>query len=192
MVLPGGSAPHAGPGNHRVVERSGPLLKRPWELCRKKKVGAILKCYPEDDQRAGTTGLQGHSIVFCPGSRAELPKMADDFFQVSQVGSASVVSLTLPETTDSNEFDRLNEDILVVFADRPGGNWVLDVTGLDYMGSSALGLLVNIRQRVIQSGGQLVLCGLSPQLLRVFRTCCMERLFRISKTRAEAVKSIAL
>ena len=117
--------------------------------------------------------------------------MAEDFFQVAQVGPASVVSLTLPESTDSNEFDRLNEDILVVFAERPDARWILDVTGLDYMGSSALGLLVNIRQRVIQGGGQLILCGLSPQLLRVFRTCCMERLFRIVKTQAEAVKAIS-
>jgi anti-anti-sigma factor len=58
------------------------------------------------------------------------------------------------------------------------------------MGSSALGLMVNIRQCILQAGGDLVLCGLSPQLLRIFRTCCMERLFRISKTQADALKVV--
>jgi anti-anti-sigma factor len=116
--------------------------------------------------------------------------MADDYFQVTQIEDAQVVSLRLPESTDSNEFDRLNEMVLQVFDTRPQARWVLDVSGLDYMGSSALGLMVNIRQRVMKSRGQLVLCGLSPQLLRIFRTCCMERLFKISKTRADALKAV--
>jgi anti-anti-sigma factor len=67
---------------------------------------------------------------------------------------------------------------------------VLDVSRVDYMGSSALGLMVNVRQRVAKSGGRLALCGLSPQLLRIFRTCCLERLFHISKTRAEAIEAV--
>jgi stage II sporulation protein AA (anti-sigma F factor antagonist) len=116
--------------------------------------------------------------------------MADDYFQLTVIEEANVVSLRLPEATDSNEFDRLNELVLEVFTSKPQARWVLDVSGLDYMGSSALGLMVNIRQRIIKARGQLVLCGLSPQLLRIFRTCCMERLFKISKTRADALKAV--
>lgn len=116
--------------------------------------------------------------------------MADEYFQVTQVSGVQVVALKLPESTDSNEFDRINEQLPEVFASGPHGRWVVDLSGLHYMGSSALGLMVNIRQRVIQSGGDLVLCGLSPQLLRIFRTCCMERLFRISKTQADALRAV--
>jgi stage II sporulation protein AA (anti-sigma F factor antagonist) len=116
--------------------------------------------------------------------------MSDDYFHVSQVGGVQIVALKLPESTDSNEFDRINEQLLDVFGGGPRGRWVVDLSGLHYMGSSALGLMVNIRQRILQSGGDLVLCGLSPQLLRIFRTCCMERLFRISKTQADALRAI--
>lgn len=114
--------------------------------------------------------------------------MAGDFFEVTQVGSANVVALKLPLEVDSDEFDWINEQMLGIFDSRPHERWVLDVSGLNYMGSSALGLMVNIRQRISQSGGQLILCGLSPQLLRVFRTCCLERLFHIVKTRADALR----
>lgn len=115
--------------------------------------------------------------------------MAEEYFQVAQVGAANVISLRLPEATDSNEFDRLNEQVLEVFEGRPKGLWILDLSSLDYMGSSALGLMVNIRQRILKTRGQLVLCGLSPQLLRIFRTCCMERLFRIARSQADAMKT---
>ena len=64
---------------------------------------------------------------------------------------------------------------------------MLDLTRLCYAGSSVLGLIVNIRQRVKQGGGRLVLCGLSDRLLQIFRTCSLERLFVIRRTEADAV-----
>lgn len=118
--------------------------------------------------------------------------MPEDFFQVTQVGDARVVALTLPQSIDSKEFDRLNEEMLGIFAAQPQARWVLDLSGLGYMGSSALGLMVNIRQRIKQSGGQLVLCGLSSRLLQIFRTCCMERLFSITKTKQDALRAVGV
>lgn len=114
--------------------------------------------------------------------------MDSDLFHVSQSGSTTVVELILPHTMESSEFDRLNESLLQLVAQRTGGSWVLDLSHLSYMGSSVLGLMVNIRQRVKQGGGRLFLCGLSPRLLQIFRTCCLERLFSLNHTRAEALK----
>ena len=116
--------------------------------------------------------------------------MPESFFRVTRSESANVVALTLPEALDSKEFDRINEEMLAIFGTRPRERWVLDLSGLSYMGSSALGLMVNIRQRVKGAGGELVLCGLSPRLLRIFQTCCMERLFRITRNQADALKYV--
>ena len=117
--------------------------------------------------------------------------MASEFFRIQQDGSVNVVELSLPQQLDSEEFDRLNEALLAVFGKQPGGRWVLDLSGLSYMGSSALGLMVNVRQRVRDAGGRLALCGMSPRLLRVFQTCSLERLFVIKSERAEAVRAVA-
>jgi len=50
---------------------------------------------------------------------------------------------------------------------------------------------VNLRHRTKKAGGKLVLCGLAPRLIEIFRTCCMERLFTITRTRPEAVRLTA-
>jgi anti-sigma B factor antagonist len=113
--------------------------------------------------------------------------MSANLYRHSKVGTVNVVDLTLPHTLDIEEFDRLNESILELIRGEPQGQWVLDLSQLSYMGSAALGLLVNLRQQIKQSGGRLVLCGLSPQLLQIFKTCCMEKLFRIVKSRKDAV-----
>jgi anti-anti-sigma factor len=116
--------------------------------------------------------------------------MSNDYFQISQNGSTRVVALRIPPSVDSRDFDMLNDELLLALDVQPGGAWIIDVSGVTYMGSSALGLMVNIRQRVLKSRGKLVLCGLSPQLLRIFHTCCMERLFHITKNQAEALEAI--
>jgi anti-anti-sigma factor len=117
--------------------------------------------------------------------------MFEPSFEVTQTGPVNVVMLRLPEMMDSHEFDRLNDDILAAIANTPQGRWVFDLSNLNYMGSSSLGLMVNIRQRVKQVGGQLVLCTISPPLMKIFRTCCLERLFTITRTREDAVQRLS-
>ena len=113
--------------------------------------------------------------------------MSDNLYRHSKAGTVNVVDLTLPHTLDIEEFDRLNESILELIRGEPDGQWVIDLSQLSYMGSAALGLLVNLRQQIKQSGGRLVLCGLTPQLMHIFKTCCMEKLFRIVKSRKDAI-----
>ena len=141
---------------------------------------------------ASTVARHDDAAVTSDGAIAKsigksVPAVNTDLYQVSRVGTVNVVDLTLPHTLDIQEFDRLNESILGLVRGELEGSWVLDLSRLSYMGSAALGLMVNLRQQIKQSGGRLVLCGLSPELMNVFKTCCMERLFKIVKGRAEAV-----
>ena len=110
-----------------------------------------------------------------------------ELFQVSAVGVVQVIRLALPESLDSGEFDRLNDSVLAVIGQSASGSWVVDLSALEYAGSSVLGLLVNIRQRIKQSGGRLVVCGLSALLIQIFRTCSLERLFVVRRSLDEAV-----
>ena len=110
-----------------------------------------------------------------------------DLFQLSAVGVVQVIRLELPEALDSGEFDRLNDAVLGVIGKQAAGGWVVDLSAIEYAGSSVLGLLVNIRQRIRQSGGRLVICGLSTLLVQVFKTCSLERMFVIRKSVDEAV-----
>ena len=116
--------------------------------------------------------------------------MSPDTIQVTEEGSVTLVALMLPPSLDSEEFGQLNDSLLAVIADHPSGRYVLDLSNLSYLGSSALGLMVNVRQRIKDAGGRLILCGLSPRLLQIFQTCCMERLFTIKPTRLEALRAM--
>jgi anti-anti-sigma factor len=125
--------------------------------------------------------------LFDPVPNVEREFMATKLYRLSKAGSVNVIDLTLPQTLDIDEFDRLNDSLLERIRSEAEGQWVLDLSQVSYMGSAALGLLVNLRQQIKQTGGRLVLCGLSQQLTHVFKTCCMERLFKITKSRKDAI-----
>lgn len=108
-------------------------------------------------------------------------------FRIIDESNASVIELTLPEHFDSATFDDLNVSLLGLFHETGQRNWVLDLGQVVYMGSSMLGMMINIRQRVRDISGQLVLCNLSPRLVEMFRTSALERLFTIARSRREAL-----
>src|SRR5689334_9876327 len=105
-----------------------------------------------------------------------------DLFRVSAEQSVNVLEMSLPEYMDSTEFDRLNEALLGLIDGKRPKSWIIDLSAVDYMGSAMLGMMVNFRQRVHSGKGKLVLCAISPRLLEIIRTCCMDRLFPIAKT----------
>jgi anti-anti-sigma factor len=117
--------------------------------------------------------------------------MAEKFITLSQVDSVQVMDLRLPEQLDSDEFDQLNESFMRVLDGRIDGKWVLDLSAVNYMGSSVLGLMINIRQHIKSGGGKLALAGLTPRMAAIFHTCCLEKLFTIAKTREDAVRAVA-
>jgi len=113
--------------------------------------------------------------------------MADSRFQITQEGSVSIVQFFLPATLDAIEIDGIIDSVLQKVTAAGHARWLVDLSNVQYLGSSMLGLFVNIRERIRQAGGTLVLCGMSAELMRIFRTCCLERLFVIAHSRNEAM-----
>jgi anti-sigma B factor antagonist len=116
--------------------------------------------------------------------------MPDVFFTQSASGQVQIIALDLPQVMDTTHFDRINTDLESAVRARPGAGWVLDLEKVQYTGSAMLGVIVNFRQVVKQSSGRLALCGMSPRLMEVFRTCSLDRLFKTVATTEQAMKAV--
>jgi anti-anti-sigma factor len=112
------------------------------------------------------------------------------FLTETEESGIRVLALALPEQLESSWFDDLNKEMLGAIDARPGDRWVLDLSNVDYMGSTLLGLMVNIRQRIKQAGGQLALCCMSERLDAIFRACSLINIFTICKTRQQAIRDL--
>jgi anti-sigma B factor antagonist len=76
---------------------------------------------------------------------------------------------------------------LVESKDRP--KILLDFAKVDHLSSAALGMLINVNNRVKQQSGQLRLSNIRPQIMEVFEITKLNKLFKILPTRAEALAS---
>jgi anti-anti-sigma factor len=114
--------------------------------------------------------------------------MSHDLFTLSALGEANIIELSLPLNLDAGQFDHLNETLGQLITTSPHNRWVVDLGRVEYGGSAMLGLLVNLRQRIKQHGGSLVLCRLSDQLQKTMSTCSLDRLFKTVGSREMAVK----
>jgi anti-sigma B factor antagonist len=66
---------------------------------------------------------------------------------------------------------------------------LLDFANVDHLSSAALGMLINVNNRIRQQSGQLRLANIKPQILEVFVITKLNKLFRILATRSEAIAS---
>jgi len=65
------------------------------------------------------------------------------------------------------------------FLDGVQGVVTLDCSGLDYISSAGLGVLLKTQKRLLASSGKLRLAGLKPHLLDVFTYSGFDQLFEI-------------
>lgn len=113
-----------------------------------------------------------------------------DFFQIIDDRGCRVIELTMPAGADASEFDRINQRALTQIGDTSGEGWILDLADFEYVGSAALGFMINVRQRVKSSGGLLVVCGVSDSIEAILRTSSLGRLFQVVDERDDAIAAI--
>jgi anti-sigma B factor antagonist len=67
---------------------------------------------------------------------------------------------------------------------------VVDLGAMDYFGSSFIGLLLRIWKQITTRGGQVVLCGVSPQARDLLHITSLDMVWAMFKSRREAVAAL--
>jgi anti-sigma B factor antagonist len=100
-----------------------------------------------------------------------------------QVDGVDVVSL-------SGEFDLSAAENLADAFERTSARSrlvVVDLSGVQFFDSTALGLVLGLRRRLLNIGGRLALVIDGREALRVFQISGLDRIFALSRTVDEAV-----
>jgi anti-sigma B factor antagonist len=79
-------------------------------------------------------------------------------------------------------------DHLAVHEEAGAGVVVVDLLGVSFLDSTALGVLVGSFKRIRESGGDLKLVIAEPRILKVFEITDLVRVFSIFSTVAEALQ----
>lgn len=109
--------------------------------------------------------------------------------KVDKVGDVTVVELTDKKILDEISIGQIGEQLRQIVLQQASPKLVLDFVNVQYMSSSALGMLITLHKRVRESGGQLRMCCIQPAIYEVFVITRLNEIFQILPTRQEAVES---
>jgi anti-sigma B factor antagonist len=100
-------------------------------------------------------------------------------------GNAVIVSVN--GEIDLHNSAELRTALLRSLAPKPPKKFVLNLSGVPYMDSSAVAVLVELLQKVRPGGGQVFLAGLQPRVKGLLEIARLDTIFILVASEAEAL-----
>ena len=108
---------------------------------------------------------------------------------VSQEKNVRIVEFTNSKILDEQNIKEIGDTLNALIDEGEYPRILIDFGNVDHLSSAALGMLINVNNRVKQRNGQLRLANIKPQIYEVFVITKLNKLFRILPARAEAMAS---
>jgi anti-sigma B factor antagonist len=124
--------------------------------------------------------------IFCLGNG-----MAESIPAVSVTNQKDIriVEFTNNKILDEGNIAEIGQSLGALIEERDKPRLLLDFANVDHLSSAALGMLINVNNKVKQKDGQLRLANIKPQIFEVFVITKLNKLFKIRPTRVEAISS---
>ena len=109
---------------------------------------------------------------------------------VIDLRDVKVVSFIENKILDEANISEIGQGLITLIEARQRPKILLDFKNVDHLSSAALGMLINVNQKVKNQSGELRLVNIKPQIYEVFVITKLNKLFKIHPTRADALASI--
>lgn len=110
---------------------------------------------------------------------------------IDEMGGVLVVKVGDNAAFNENQAAGLRQSLYSALSSRPSPLVAIDLSGVNYVSSTGIALLIGTKRRVDEAGGRLVLFGLHPDILELFDTMRLSTLFEIATDEAEALALFA-
>ena len=118
-----------------------------------------------------------------------MPQNKTSALIVEEQKGTYVCEFTHNRILDETNIKEIGDVLSSLIDSREKPRILLDFVNVDHLSSAALGMLINVNNRIKQRSGQLRLCKIQPPILEVFAITKLNRLFKILATRDEAMES---
>ena len=110
---------------------------------------------------------------------------------VSSQKNIRIVEFTNNKILDEANITEIGITLAVLVDESASPRLLLDFANVDHLSSAALGMLINLNNKIRQKNGELRLTNIKPQILEVFVITKLNKLFRILPTRTEALANFS-
>lgn len=106
---------------------------------------------------------------------------------VQEIKDVTIASIHSPRVLDADPINRIGEQLYTLIEKQDRRKLIIDFSDVQLLSSALLGVLINLRNKADAAKAEVVLCGLRPELRKVFKITKADKLFAFYDTEAEAL-----
>ncbi len=114
--------------------------------------------------------------------------MAARGISISQIQDVTVVNFQQSSILDSAAVEAIGESLYKLVDEQARRKIVLDFTPVRFLSSSMLGVLIALQKKARTIKGKIVLCGLRPELMKVFKITKLDKMLTFADDEQQALR----
>ncbi|MFW6154411.1 MAG: STAS domain-containing protein [Planctomycetota bacterium] len=118
--------------------------------------------------------------------------MADSHLLIHTIKDAVVVNFRQGSILDSLVIDAIARELYALVDERAARKIVLDLTGVKFLASQAVGVLITLKRKAEAIGGDVLICAMPDEIRRVFKIMKLQAVFRFYDSEAAALESLGI
>jgi anti-sigma B factor antagonist len=117
---------------------------------------------------------------------------AQSKLMVQTVKDVTCVTFTDASVVDAQLIESIRKELFDLVDNQNRRKLVLDMSKVQYLSSSALGVLIPLNEKVLKLKGSLYLCGVNPEIMKVFKITKLDKIFKFKDTEGEALSEFGV
>jgi anti-sigma B factor antagonist len=118
--------------------------------------------------------------------------MAKSNLLLEDYAGVTVVTFTDTSILDTAVIEQLGKDLYHLTDEQDKRKLILDFSNVKFLSSHTLGVLLTLHKKSKAIKGAMVLCGLRPELKKVFSITSLDKVFKFYRDDAEALASFGV
>jgi len=111
---------------------------------------------------------------------------------IHPIRDVTVVNFRTSSILDALQVQQIGEALYDLVDTRALTKIVVDFSDVKFLSSSALGVLITLHRKAAAIKGRVVLCGLRPELRRVFEISRLDKLLDLHETEEQALATFGI
>jgi len=113
----------------------------------------------------------------------------EEIIQIEYNGDCAVVVFKTASLSSATQISELSDTLRKFLQEQKPQRMIFDFAAVKFFSSQVLGILLDMRKRLKEFGGQIVISAIDPQLYRVFRITNLDRIFEFFPDRNAAIEA---
>ena len=106
---------------------------------------------------------------------------------VQYIKDVTVVTFTESSIIDVQQIEQMRKDLYDMVDKQYKRRMILDMSKVKHLSSSALGVLLPLREKIKKLKGDLYLVGVTPDIRKIFKVTRLDKHFKFSDSEAAAL-----